>query len=66
MTTARHPLNNTHEHHPAQYTFDDRPSVLADLDQRSCNIFRRLVDTYLETGEPLGSRIISKILPASL
>ena len=51
---------------PPRPLFDDRPSGLADLDQRSRNIFRRLVDTYLETGEPVGSRTISRILPASL
>ena len=46
--------------------FDDRPSGLADLDQRSRSIFRRLVDTYLETGEPVGSRTISRVLTTSL
>ena len=51
---------------PPRPLFEDRPSGLADLDQRSRNIFRRLVDTYLETGEPVGSRTISRILPASL
>ena len=50
---------------PPRPLFDDRPSGLADLDQRSRNIFRRLVDTYLETGEPVGSRTISRILPAA-
>jgi heat-inducible transcriptional repressor len=39
---------------------------IAGLDQRSRDIFRRLVDTYLETGEPVGSRTISRILPSSL
>jgi heat-inducible transcriptional repressor len=43
--------------------FDGGLSGLADLDQRSRNIFRRLVDTYLETGEPVGPRTISRILP---
>jgi heat-inducible transcriptional repressor len=50
---------------PPRSLFDDRPSGLAALDERSRNIFRRLVDTYLETGEPVGSRTISRILPAS-
>jgi heat-inducible transcriptional repressor len=45
---------------------DDPQSVLADLDQRSRAIFRRLVETYLETGDPVGSRTISRILPANL
>jgi heat-inducible transcriptional repressor len=45
---------------------DDKATGLAALDQRSREIFRRLVDTYLETGEPVGSRTISKSLPAGL
>ena len=45
---------------------DDRPSTLVDLDQRSREIFRRLVESYLRTGEPVGSRSISKMLPTSL
>jgi heat-inducible transcriptional repressor len=42
--------------------FPDAP----DIDQRSRDIFRRIVDNYLATGEPLGSRNISRILPVSL
>lgn len=34
---------------------------LSDLDDRSRAIFRRLVETYLETGEPVGSRTISRM-----
>lgn len=34
-------------------------SVLDDIDGRSREIFRRLVTTYLETGEPVGSRTLS-------
>ncbi len=45
---------------------DDKLAGIAGLDQRSRDIFRRLVDTYIETGEPVGSRTISKVLPASL
>lgn len=45
---------------------DEKLSGIAGLDQRSREIFRRLVDTYLETGEPVGSRTISKVLPNSL
>jgi len=36
------------------------------LDDRSREIFRRIVESYLETGEPLGSRNLSRILPMSL
>ena len=51
---------------PPKFMGEDRPSLLAELDQRSRNIFRRLVETYIETGEPVGSRTISRILPANL
>lgn len=44
-------------------TGGDRESV---LDDRSREIFRRIVETYLETGEPLGSRNLSRLLPMSL
>ena len=39
---------------------------LQELDQRSREVFRYIVDSYLETGDPLGSRSISKQLPFSL
>jgi len=39
---------------------------LAGLDQRTRAIFRNIVETYLATGEPVGSRTISKTLGASL
>ncbi len=45
---------------------EERLTGIAGLDQRSRDIFRRLVDTYLETGEPVGSRTISRILPQNL
>jgi heat-inducible transcriptional repressor len=38
----------------------------AALDERSSEIFRRIVESYLEHGEPLGSRNLSRILPMSL
>ena len=40
--------------------------AVAALDERSKEIFRRIVEGYLETGEPLGSRNLSRILPMSL
>ena len=36
------------------------------LDIRSRDIFRRIVDSYLRDGEPVGSRSLSRILPSSL
>lgn len=40
--------------------------VYAALDERAGEIFRRIVESYLEHGEPLGSRNLSRILPMSL
>ena len=34
-------------------------TVLGDIDERSREIFRSLVETYLATGEPVGSRTLS-------
>lgn len=39
---------------------------LSDLDERSREIFKRVVETYLETGEPLGSRNLARLLPMQL
>ena len=43
---------------------------LSALDARARDIFRRIVETYLETGEPVGSRTISRggvqLSPASI
>jgi heat-inducible transcriptional repressor len=39
---------------------------LAQLDERSREIFRRIVDSYLTTGEPVGSRNISRLIPMTL
>ncbi|GIX12288.1 MAG: heat-inducible transcription repressor HrcA [Paracoccaceae bacterium] len=41
-------------------------SVLSQLNERSRTIFRQLVETYLETGEPVGSRTLSRSSPEKL
>lgn len=45
-----------------------RPPIknLDDIDERSREIFRQVVEAYLETGEPVGSRLISRALPMKL
>ncbi len=44
--------------------------TLTDLDDRARDIFRRVVEAYLETGEPVGSRTLSRggiqLSPASI
>lgn len=39
---------------------------LSALDERSGEVFRRIVESYLDSGEPLGSRSLSRLLPMSL
>jgi heat-inducible transcriptional repressor len=45
-------------------------ATLSELDARARDIFRRVVENYLETGEPVGSRTLSKagihLSPASI
>ena len=41
-------------------------SELAKLDDRTRTIFRQIVDSYLSTGEPVGSRNLSRGLPMTL
>jgi heat-inducible transcriptional repressor len=40
--------------------------TLQSLDMRSRDIFRRIVDTYLKDGEPVGSRSLARMLPSAL
>lgn len=40
--------------------------MIAELNERSREIFRLIVDAYVETGEPIGSRALSRKLPAKL
>ncbi len=42
------------------------PSSLASLNERAREIFRQIVDSYLATGEPTGSRQLSRHLPMTL
>jgi heat-inducible transcriptional repressor len=39
---------------------------LAQLDARSRDIFRAIVESYLATGDPVGSRNLSRVIPISL
>lgn len=41
-------------------------TALAQLSDRSRTILRRIVESYLETGEPVGSRNLARALPMSL
>src|SRR5256885_7893106 len=39
---------------------------LAELNERSRDVFRQIVESYLATGEPVGSRNISRVIPMTL
>ena len=41
-------------------------TALAALNDRSREIFKRIVDSYLVSGEPVGSRQLSRLLPMTL
>jgi heat-inducible transcriptional repressor len=51
-------------------SFLSRGPSLGELDERAREIFRRIVEGYLDTGEPVGSRTLSKgglsLSPASI
>ncbi len=40
--------------------------MTAELNQRSREIFRQIVDSYLESGDPVGSRTVSRLLDGKL
>src|SRR5580658_4541935 len=42
------------------------PSPISELNARSREIFRMIVDGYVQTGEPIGSRTLSRLLADSL
>lgn len=44
----------------------DPNSALSQLNERSRTILRRIVESYLQTGEPVGSRNLSRALPMAL
>jgi len=59
------------EHGSSPLASHDLPLVssqlsLAQLNERSREIFRQIVESYLVTGEPVGSRNLSRILPMTL
>src|SRR6185312_5705330 len=42
------------------------PSPISELNERSREIFRHIVDGYVATGEPMGSRTLSRLLAQNL
>ena len=52
-------LTRSHEPPPPK-------SLVGELNQRSREVFRRIVESYVETGEPVGSRTLSRRLDVQL
>src|SRR5215204_3659446 len=51
---------------PRHPSMSPEARAIAELNDRSREIFRRIVESYLATGEPVGSRNLSRILPMTL
>jgi heat-inducible transcriptional repressor len=51
---------------PRKYPMPEHLTDLSELNERSRAILRQIVESYLETGGPVGSRNISRELPISL
>jgi heat-inducible transcriptional repressor len=64
------PARASRHRQPVNTPLFARGPSLAELDERAREIFRRIVESYLETGEPVGSRTLSKggvsLSPASI
>src|SRR6478736_7398323 len=51
---------------PGHFSSQSDVRAIAELNDRSREIFRQIVESYLMTGEPVGSRHLSRILPMTL
>ncbi|MCA0448827.1 MAG: hypothetical protein LCH62_03550, partial [Proteobacteria bacterium] len=51
---------------PAVLSAKVADSAIRALDERSRDVFRRVVEAYVETGEPVGSRTLSRQLAERL
>ena len=45
---------------------EDRSKTLNEMNARSREVFRRVVESYLDTGEPVGSRTLTRTLSESV
>jgi heat-inducible transcriptional repressor len=59
-------FKNNRMHVPGSPSNLSETRAIAELNDRSREIFRRIVESYLTTGEPVGSRNLSRILSMPL
>ena len=45
---------------------EDRSKIMNEMNARSREVFRRVVESYLDTGEPVGSRTLTRTLSESV
>ena len=53
-------------HPPKSHPSPDQARAISALNERSREIFRQIVESYLGSGEPVGSRNLSRLLPVPL
>src|SRR6478735_1396508 len=51
---------------PGHFSSQSDVRAIAELNDRSREIFRQIVESYLMTGEPVGSRNLARLLPMAL
>lgn len=49
-----------------QQVMTDKPSILSEMNDRSREVFRRVVESYLNSGEPVGSRTLTRTMSEKL
>ena len=49
-----------------QRAMPDTPSILSDMNDRSREVFRRVVESYLSSGDPVGSRTLTRSMTEKL
>lgn len=48
------------ERRPIYATMDDKAKILTEMNERSREVFRRVVESYLDSGDPVGSRTLTR------
>jgi heat-inducible transcriptional repressor len=59
-------MNMVKSPHPDALGLSGSSPALAELNERSREVFRHIVETYVETGEPVGSRTLARKLGQNL
>ena len=47
---------------PIYVTMDDKAKILSEMNDRSREVFRRVVEGYLDSGDPVGSRTLTRTM----